>query len=192
MSSHPVKLFGFVGVASLLAAAVISQKFDPGEAVRPNHIAAHPAKSSASQAAPNFQPAAAVESKRVNATGYGSVVLKPDRGGQYNARIEIDGQHLTTLVDTGATVIALRHEDAIRLGINVSPSDYTASVSTANGELKAARTRLREVRLENISVRDVDAVIMPSGALHQSLLGMSFMKKLSGFEISGGELILKP
>lgn len=126
------------------------------------------------------------------AAGFGSVVLKADAGGHYQAQIEIEGQRIPMLVDTGATIVALRSEDAARLGLNPAPADFTISISTANGELRAARATLREVRLENILVTDVPAVIMPQGALGQSLLGMSFMKKLSSFQSAGGELVLKP
>ena len=124
--------------------------------------------------------------------GFGSVALKADPQGHYHARIEIDGQQIPMLVDTGATIVALRHEDAARLGINPMPSDFNVTINTANGQIKAANTHLREMRLENITVSDIPAVILPAGALNQSLLGMSFMKKLSSFEISGGELVLKP
>ena len=126
------------------------------------------------------------------ASGFGTVALDPDRSGQYHAQIEIAGQIMPMLVDTGATLIALRHEDAALLGLHPLPGEFNVQISTANGELKAARTVLREVRLDNITVTDVDAVIMPEGALARSLLGMSFLKKLSGFEIASGQLLLKP
>ncbi len=136
------------------------------------------------------EPAPAPESAK--ASGFGTVKLKRDQSGHYSARIEIDGLVVPMLVDTGATVIALRYEDASRLGINPPPSDYTVPIATANGEVKVAKTNLREVRLDNITVTNVQAVIVPQGALSQSLLGMSFMNKLGGFEFSGGELVLKP
>lgn len=126
------------------------------------------------------------------ASGFGSVALNADASGHYTAQVEIDGQTMPMLVDTGATIVALRHEDAMNLGIQAAPGDFTARMSTANGQILAARKRLREVRVENITVTDVDAVIMPPGALAHSLLGMSFLRKLASFEIASGQLILKP
>lgn len=126
------------------------------------------------------------------ARGFGDVRLQADRGGQYHANVEIDGQTVPMLVDTGATVVALRQEDAQRLGISVMPSDFTNPVSTANGQISGARVRLREMRVENIVVHDVTALVLPQGALQKSLLGMSFLRKLAKFEVSGDNLILRP
>jgi aspartyl protease family protein len=218
MSTNPVKLFGFIALAAAVAAGTLSKNFEPEpSAVAPAQNPGASGRSESGQSRPEksgslwsswfggmeFRREAAppptaeaqpvsVEARRSSASGFGSVVLKANANGQYNARIEIEGQSLPMLVDTGATVVALRHEDAMLLGIHSSPSDFTISIATANGEIKAARTRLREVRLQNITVSDVSAVILPSGALSQSLLGMSFMNKLSKFEIAEGELILKP
>ena len=209
MSSSPIKLFGFIGVAALIAGGMISNQFEPKEASVPGSPAAQSTRSASSSSwwsglfdmefnsgspkpavVANAQPAPVAEPAK--ATGFGSVRLKRDQSGHYSARIEIEGVVVPMLVDTGATVIALRYEDASRLGINPTPSDYTVSIATANGEVKVAKTNLREVRLDNITVTNVQAVIVPQGALSQSLLGMSFMNKLGGFEISGGELVLKP
>lgn len=126
------------------------------------------------------------------ASGFGTVALSSDGAGHFHARIEIDGAMIQMLVDTGASIVALRAEDAANLGINPMPDEYNVRVSTANGDIQTARVRLREVRLENITVYDVDAVVMPQGALAQSLLGMSFLRKLSSFEIAAGQLVLRP
>ncbi len=197
MSANPIKMFAFVGLAAMIGAGILSQSLDDA-----------PVRQSASQGggwlqgliggeqrpspAPVAARAAPQEPAQKRSSGFGNVVLSPDRGGQYRALVEIDGQTIPMLVDTGATVVALRHEDAAMLGINPAPSDYVVPISTANGELRAAPARLREARLENIIVPDVRAVVLPQGALAQSLLGMSFMSKLSGFEIAAGQLVMKP
>ena len=49
---------------------------------------------------------------------------------------------------------------------------------------------LDEVRLGNVALRDVTAVIVPGNALPVDLLGMSFLGRLSKFEIAGGQLVL--
>ena len=46
------------------------------------------------------------------------------------------------MVDTGASLVALNEKSAARFGLRPSRSDYNATVSTANGTVKAARTRL--------------------------------------------------
>lgn len=127
-----------------------------------------------------------------HATGSGPVTIEPDRGGHYRARVEIQGRRIPMLVDTGATLVALSEEDAHAVGVFPMPSDYTVRLSTANGEARGAAVMLREVRIDNIVARDVQAVVLPRGLMGQSLLGMSFLRKLRGFEIAEGRLVLKP
>ena len=142
--------------------------------------------------APRVPMAAAPVAAPPAALGFGRIELPPDRGGQYHADVEIEGRSVPMLVDTGATLISLTYADAQRLGLSPAPSDYTALVQTANGQAKAARVTLREVRVRNLLVRDVEALILPQGINGTSLLGMSFLKRLGGFEIASGNLVLRP
>ena len=103
----------------------------------------------------------------------------------------VDGRRVRMLVDTGASVVVLSHEDAGIVGIRVSSRDYTRRIKTANGVVQAAPVRFSEVKVGDISVRGVEALVMPPGKLATSLLGMSFLKRLAGFEIAQGRLILK-
>jgi aspartyl protease family protein len=129
---------------------------------------------------------------QTTAFGSGRVELRPDRGGQYHAEVEIEGRRIPMLVDTGATLVSLTFADAQRLGLAPAPSDYKFDVSTANGIAKAARVSLREVRVENLAVRDVAALVMPQNVTGTSLLGMSFLQRLGGFEVASGNLVLRP
>jgi aspartyl protease family protein len=122
---------------------------------------------------------------------YNSVTLEPDRNGHYRADVEVFGRRIKMLVDTGATIVALTNEDADALGVRPMPSDFTISLGTANGAVQAAAVQLSEVRIGNITAQDIPAVVMPQGAMRESLLGMSFLKKLGGFEVTAGKLVLK-
>ena len=102
----------------------------------------------------------------------------------------IDGRTVQVMVDTGATTVALTDRTARRLGIYPSPAAYTERLATANGVIMAARVTLDEVRLGNVVLRDVTAVIVPGNALPVDLLGMSFLGRLSKFEIASGQLVL--
>jgi aspartyl protease family protein len=119
------------------------------------------------------------------------VAVAADLRGHFLVHPTVDGRRVRMLVDTGASLIALTHEDARAAGIQVFPGDFKHRVSTANGIVAAAPVRLNEVRIGDISVRNVEAVVMPPGKLGTSLLGMSFLKRLQGFEIAQGRLILK-
>ena len=95
------------------------------------------------------------------------------------------------IVDTGASTVVLRHEDADRLGINMHTLHYSVPVQTANGPSQAARVQLDFIRIGNVGVRRVEALIAKPGTLHQSLLGMSFLSRLRSYEFSGDYLELR-
>ena len=123
-------------------------------------------------------------------SGRSFVVNKQERG-RFKVEGRIDGRRMDFLVDTGATVIALRMQDAARLGIHPVPRDFTAKVSTANGTVLAARTRLQAVDIGGLVVRDVDALVLPDEALGENLLGMSYLSRLRRFEFTSTRLILE-
>lgn len=127
----------------------------------------------------------------VQAGASGTVSLPADARGHFRADVTINGGRVVTLVDTGASIIALTHEDAQRAGVFTNPADYRIPISTANGSINAAPVRLREVRLDRITVRDVDAVVMPQGRLATSLLGMSFLQRLAGFTVANNTLVMR-
>lgn len=119
------------------------------------------------------------------------VALRADSRGHFETDILVQNQFVTALVDTGASVVAFSHEDARKVGILPPRSEYTVRMQTANGMVMGARVRIAELRLQGITVRDVEATIMPPGALPITLLGMSFLKRLSSFEMNGNTLLLK-
>jgi aspartyl protease family protein len=135
---------------------------------------------------------AALAPQSSGGVSYGRVELRPDAGGQYHADVEIEGQRIPMLVDTGATLVSLTYADASRLGVAPAPADYKVDVHTANGVAKAARVSLREVRVGTLQVRDVQALVMPRDVRGTSLLGMSFLQRLGGFQIASGTLVLRP
>ncbi len=118
------------------------------------------------------------------------MALSANPQGHFVAETIIDGGSVTVMVDTGATMVALTGETARRLGIHPAESAYRDRLSTANGVVMAARVTLDEIRLGDVVVRDVAAVIVPGEALPVDLLGMSFLGRLSKFEIANGELVL--
>lgn len=120
-----------------------------------------------------------------------TVAIDKDRNGHFQTEARVDGSYLNFMVDTGATVIALKERDAARVGIHPAPADYTANVSTANGPAKAARAHLSSIEVGGVRVRDVDALIMPDGMLDQNLLGMAFLSRLKRFEYADGKLVME-
>jgi aspartyl protease family protein len=120
-----------------------------------------------------------------------SLTVDGDRRGHFKIEARIDGRYLDFIVDTGASLVVLRESDAARVGIRPMPRDYNASVSTANGRIKAARTTLDRVELGGITVYDVRALVLPDEVLAQNLLGVSFLSRLKRYEVADGRLVLE-
>ena len=106
----------------------------------------------------------------------GSVTLTADSRGHYVTLGQINGNTIQLLVDTGATLIALPSSDARRLGINYlnGQRGYT---ETANGKATAYRITLDTVKIGDITLHNVDAVVMEGDGLKIALLGMSFLNR---------------
>jgi aspartyl protease family protein len=123
--------------------------------------------------------------------GIRSVSIPRDPRGHFQTEGRIDGQRIGFMVDTGASVIALNEKSAARFGLRPSRADYNATVTTANGTIKAARTRIAMVEIGGLIVRDVDAMVLPDEALSENLLGLSFLSKLKRFEYANGKMVLE-
>jgi aspartyl protease family protein len=167
-------------VAFVVAAAVIFPQMAPGLLARfteaPADEVAAPAVTAAAPAQPSLTPR--------------RIALSADPRGHFLADASIDGRTVEMMVDTGATIVALDDATARRLGIAPAVGDYVAPISTANGIVKAAPVMLDEVRLGGITVRNVQAVVVPGKVLDTNLLGMSFLSRLSSFQVAANQLIL--
>ncbi len=91
---------------------------------------------------------------------------------------EVNGKPIRFVVDTGATLITLPAREASRLGLDYQSGQKTM-IATANGEVVAYRLKLATVRVGEMSVHDVDAVIAESNSLPIALLGMSFLNRVN-------------
>lgn len=120
-----------------------------------------------------------------------TVSIPRDGRGHFQTEGRVDGQRIGFMVDTGASVVALNESSAARFGLRPSRSDYNATVSTANGTIKAARARIAMLDVGGLVVRDVDAMVLPDEALSENLLGLSFLSRLRRFEYANGQMVLE-
>jgi aspartyl protease family protein len=109
------------------------------------------------------------------ARGNASVTLHANSQGHFIAEGRINGSAVRMLVDTGATMIALSADEAKRLGINYR-AGRPGRVSTANGPVPVHLVKLDSVRIGDIELHQVDAVVQEAG-LPFALLGMSFLNR---------------
>lgn len=153
-------------------------------------FAAHYADS-ALVARPQAATVQAASERRQTSGGQHTMVLDGDRAGHFQVEARIDGRRLGFLVDTGASLVVLRESAAANLQIFPRASDYTARVSTANGEVKAAPVTLNRIEIGDITVFDVRALVLPDEALAKNLLGVSFLSRLKRYEVAGGRMVLE-
>jgi aspartyl protease family protein len=133
-------------------------------------------------AAPVMQPAPAAYSR--------GVTLRRSDDGHFRTDARIDGRRLELVVDTGASAIALRASDAMRVGVRVMPRDFTINVATANGMTKAALVELGMVDVGGVVVRNVRALVHSDEALGVNLLGMTFLSRVR-WSHDHGKLIIE-
>ena len=103
------------------------------------------------------------------------IVLTAGSGGHFTTDGQINGKAVSFLVDTGATTIALGQADADRIGLNYknAPRGFAG---TANGRIPVSVVTLSSVRVGNVEIANVEAVVMPS-AMEHVLLGNSFLTR---------------
>jgi aspartyl protease family protein len=122
-------------------------------------------------------------------TGQNQVTLRRGADGHFHAETRVNGRPVRMLVDTGATDVALDPADARDLGIDVDKLVFNIPVSTAAGRSQAAFVRLDTVSIGDITIDNVDALVMSESA-GTSLLGMGFLDRLSRVEVEKDMMLL--
>ena len=117
-----------------------------------------------------------------------TLLAGPD--GHFRTDVRVDGATVEMLVDTGATLTALRYEDARRLGLIRAGLEFDLPISTANGDGHGALVRISSLGVGGIERHRLEAVITMPGTLRHSLLGMNFLNSLTRFEIRGGKMAM--
>jgi len=140
---------------------------------------------------------------RLEAEGFASGPPKPGSGavakaadGHFWADAQVSGrqggqQQVRFLVDTGATAVALTQEDAEKLGIRASDLKYGHNVTTAGGQARAAAVTLASISINGAKLENVQALVVSDG-LDVSLLGMSYLGRLTRFEATRDTLRFEP
>ena len=124
-------------------------------------------------------------------TTHDAFTYRVKSNGHFYVEAEVNGATIQFLVDTGASSVALTARDARAAGLSPESLRYDIQASTANGVTRFAGASLREVRIGQLSVENVSAVVMPPNASNISLLGMSFLSRLDSYRISDGVLTME-
>jgi len=120
--------------------------------------------------------------------GPATAVLTADAAGHFYATGNINGTSVRFLVDTGASLVSLGASDARRIGIDASRGQRGIT-NTANGQAVVSRVKLDTVRVGEIVLNNVDAVVHQQD-MPIALLGMSFLNRME-MQRNGETMTLK-
>ena len=121
----------------------------------------------------------------------GAVRVRAHRDGHFYIDSRVNGADVRFLIDTGATIVALSPEDAERIGFDPAQLNFSQRLHTAGGIVRAAPVVIRSLELGDIRLSNVRAVVNGERLPH-SLLGISALERLSGYEVRDGTLTLRP
>ncbi|MGO8918416.1 MAG: TIGR02281 family clan AA aspartic protease [Stellaceae bacterium] len=169
-----VMLFGWI-VLGVVMAAAMHAVLGPAPPAAPRLAAAAP------------HPAAAPRAAKAPSN---TLVVAADAHGHFFVDASVNGAPVRFLVDTGASMVALTPADARAAGLADAASGDRLTINTAHGAATAAQASLRSLRLGQLELADVPAVVMDN-ALPVSLLGMSFLGRLEGYRIRDGILTIE-
>jgi aspartyl protease family protein len=142
----------------------------------------------------SFLVASAHESQEIGieaGNGPKAVRIRRNPEGRYVARGNLNQSAADFLVDTGAAVVLLRQTDAEKAGIDISALTFSVPVETANGTAYAAPVRVRTLSVGPIRIDGLEALVAAPGSLNESLLGISFLRRLRSYELSGDFMTLR-
>lgn len=110
------------------------------------------------------------------------ITLTSDSAGHFKSQGTINGQIMRFVVDTGATVVSIGRADAERMGLAFL-GGQPVQMQTANGTAQGWRIQLQSVRIGDVEVFDVEAVVTPV-AMPVVLLGNSFLNRFQMHRVS--------
>lgn len=126
-------------------------------------------------ASPNGPPEDTLIEKRAN--------------GHFYVDAQVNGQLVSFVVDTGATLVALTVEDARRIGIPFSQSEFTVVAQGASGPVRGQVFELGSVSVDGKSVTNVGGAVLEG--LPVSLLGQSYLSRISSVQMAGDHMTLR-
>jgi aspartyl protease family protein len=133
----------------------------------------------------------AAEIPNITAHQIRTASLRKEGDGHFWATAYVNGTPVKFLVDTGASLVALTERDARRIGLNTDKMEQTATVRTAGGEVKAAIAMITKIEVDGVTVKNVQAVVIDNKGLEHSLLGMSFLNRLDGWDVTANAIVIR-
>jgi aspartyl protease family protein len=142
------------------------------------------------QVQPDVNLASVPQKPAAPLSGGRKFVVAADGRGHFSSTFKMNGRQVDGMIDTGATLVALNSSTARRIGLSLNGADFSHEVQTANGSIKAAVTMIDRVQIGNITVSGVQAIVLDDKALQNNLIGMSFLSRLSKYQVENSTLVL--
>ena len=165
-----IALFGAAALGIVALRGTVNDSFD-----------AKPAVADPEPAAPKFAEVTPHQLRTAS--------LRKEGDGHYWATARVNGAVVKFLVDTGATMISLTKRDARKIGVDTDTLVRSVDVRTAAGRVKAGTVYIETIEIDGVVLENVQAVVLEEG-LEYSLLGMSFLNRLEGWDVTPGAIII--
>jgi len=115
--------------------------------------------------------------------------LEREANGHFYVHAKVNGQLVRFIVDTGATIVALKRDDAERVGLNVDPANFQIVGEGASGPVMGQNVKIGSIEVDGKLANDVDGVVLADS--NMSLLGQSYLSRLTEVKMSGEYMILR-
>lgn len=113
------------------------------------------------------------------------------RDGLFRSKAQANGVNFDVLIDSGASLVLLRYQDAENMGVDMAALTFTTPVLAASGALNIAPIVLNQLSIGPITLFNVQAAVAPKGQSQTSLLGASFLSRLDEVTQKGDTMILR-
>jgi len=120
-----------------------------------------------------------------------TVRIRMAQDGHFWADATINGLPRRMLVDSGATATAISVGTAAAAGLTLDGSPFPAVLNTANGQVVAKQSNVRQVSVGSITAHNLGVVVAPEFG-DTDVIGMNFLSRLKSWRVEGATLVLEP
>jgi aspartyl protease family protein len=135
-------------------------------------------------------PAAPARTDRAIAMRDGEASATRGEDGRFVFDVAINGVSMPMTYDADALLVTLRAEDAMRLGVSYGRLDFSSKIKTAKGFTDVAGITIQTMTIGSITYHLVPGFVARQGRLDGSLLGHSFLGRLTAYRVENDRLTL--
>jgi aspartyl protease family protein len=115
--------------------------------------------------------------------------IRQSADGLFYLTAHVNGAPVRFVVDTGASYVVLRREDAIRAGLDPDAANGLDTMKTVSGPAVMRWDRVKRLSVAGDQFNDVRVAVVRDG-LHVSLLGQNALAKMGSITLDGDRLTI--